>query len=265
MALRPLYIIRNSAGNDYSHKVYWSVAGGVACYQHYALKNNLEYLGVFGVASVFWTLVELRLATSNTRQGKIQKGEVFGFPLNNLSAAVLRGCAEGGSLTLMGLIAADYFLKHIDLSTEKGLAVTMGVMKLCLYGMTVVGSPLVNGTKRTAVASKRNILDTRTLAVMFGAIGVLLWGLRTDRISETDKKRLRHFVAFDAAIGISWNFLAYAVGYRWLSRSEEEGVGEPSESPLDHFFGLVWDGAVEIAAMYSSFVVVCFAMKDRAK
>ena len=98
----PLYIIRNSLNNDYAHKLFWSIGGGIACYQHYKIKNNLEYLNIFSVASVFWTIVEYRLASSGTRQGKIQAGTLFGQKLGKFGSGILRGCAEGGSLTLMG-------------------------------------------------------------------------------------------------------------------------------------------------------------------
>ena len=159
-------------------------------------------------------------------------------------------------------------------------------MKLCLYGMTLWESPLWNGRGQDTIASKRNILNNKTLALMFTGIGSLVWGLKFsgDRISETDKQRLWYFFVMDAAIGVSWNFLAYNVGYRWLSR--DGMTGKPSESKLDHYFGmkyifqllityevfssvfmtksgLTWDGAVEISAMYSLFVVTVFAFMKK--
>eukprot|EP01084_Bolivina_argentea_P108969 194765_1 len=255
-----LYIIRNAVRNDYSHKVLWTISGAASCYQYYKIKQNLEYLNIFAVASTFWFLVEFRLSQTNLRQGKIQQGSIFGHELSKFEAAILRGTAEGGSLTLMGLIAADYYLKHIDFANNKQMAYSLGFMMLLLNGMTILASPLWNKQK-AFIASKRNILDRKSLGVMFTAIGTLIWGLKTDKISTINKERLWNFFVFDAAIGVSWNFLAYFVGYRWLSRSED---GKKSDQILDQLFGLVWDGAVEISAMYSVFVVLVFAfMKNK--
>merc|ERR1712228_967014 len=78
-----------------------------------------------------------------------------------------------------------------------------------------------------------------------------------DTTTENLSTANTNFFVFDAVIGVSWNVLAYATGYRWLSRTVEDGA--PSESRLDHYFGLVYDGAVEISAMYSMFVVAVFA------
>merc|ERR1712129_134258 len=81
-------------------------------------------------------------------------------------------------------------------------------------------------------------------------------GTTNDRISASDKERLKAFFVCDAALGIGWNVIAYAVGYRWLSRSSDDGK---QSSVLDQMFGLLWDGAVETSAMYSMFVVLGFA------
>merc|ERR1712129_66783 len=137
-----------------------------------------------------------------------------------------------------------------------GLLLSLGFMKIVMLGMTVLYSPWWNGADKAKIASKRNILDNKSLLMMSTAIGSLLWGLQTDRISASDKERLKAFFVCDAALGIGWNVIAYAVGYRWLSRSSDDGK---QSSALDQMFGLLWDGAVEISAMYSMFVVLGFA------
>ena len=116
--VQPLYIIRNATNNDYAHKLVWSIGGVMACYRHYQIKNNLEYLNIFTVASLFWTFVEYRLATLGTREGKIQSGTLFGRKLGKFSSGILRGCAEGGSLTLMGnvYIIHDLYFLHFSFS-----------------------------------------------------------------------------------------------------------------------------------------------------
>ena len=157
------------------------------------------------------------------------------------------------------MILTDFYLKHLDINNpnQKSLFYANVFMLGIFYGMTIYQSALLNGKDKTSIASKRNIWDKKSVLLISIATGSLIWGLKTDKISKVNRDRLWNFFVLDAAIGVSWNALAYLVGYRWLSRDKDTGKRSPSI--IDQIVGLTYDGVIEISAMYSMFLVVVFA------
>ncbi len=78
-------------------------------------------------------------------------------------------------------------------------------------------------------------------------------GYSYDEYTE-DKARIWNMFLGLSGIGVAWNFEAYLVGFRWLSRSPD--ANRKNEKIEEQLLGLVYDGVIEISAAYTAFAVL---------
>jgi hypothetical protein len=115
----PLYLIRSYSPTFYSFEWSFSIAALLCCLRLKSRHSNRTSLVVLATGTLTWAICESLLYLLGTRSnGSSDSGLVSSFVLFGVSidgsaggvmASITRGIAEGGVITLLGLIPADLY------------------------------------------------------------------------------------------------------------------------------------------------------------
>eukprot|EP01084_Bolivina_argentea_P006556 12439_1 len=257
--LGPLYIIRfgTDGCSNYIHKSVWTIMGLLCCLWYNYITSNIDYFFVYACSSLLLGCGEYFRQGINVK-GNITKGYFYSpktCPLPNITTSLLRGFGEGGSYIILGLILADYYLNIIR---NNALLLQCVALFIAFMFMTYKLSPSYANFQGCKVNSGRDILMIGTLVFMAILSSIDLWGLFT--LTGIRKQRFIYTFIFSSILGVIWNLFAYWVGARYMSRDTK--YCKPSESKFDQYFGLIYDGIIELAAVNMPFLVIYMKIWD---
>ncbi len=212
--------------------------------------RRADHLWVFLFASVFWTVVELLLALRAVRSGDIVSPEVLGTQIPLWVAALLRGLPEGGAYTLIGMFVGDLVIdgQHRKDSALKWLTVAM----VACYFLATFVSAHPEKNVLGEVHSRRDIFRPLALVLLATATLYSAWWFRF-RADLAQARRVRNTFFALVVIGVVWNYQAFLLNGRW---AEVGTIDKLARAPWywEHF-ALLFDAFIEIAAMYTAFLV----------
>lgn len=244
MSETPLCMVRNgvSLGLDMTPKFLWASFGMLASLERFRKKQRLDYIFVYGLAGSVWTYLEWKLL--NARKATKHNPKLFKLiTLSPFITTLIRGYAEGGSFTLLGLMMGDKKYSNKWLKS----------MLILLFGTTFLVSPYLHKNKPERISSVRQIFkDGQSVNhIIFWTLMMLIGFLK---LKKDKSKRLKNSFLALCVVGLLWNWFAYTIKCRWISRNKN---GKEIASFYDQLLGLNYDAIFEIAAIYCGFISIC--------
>jgi hypothetical protein len=133
MIFESAYMIRGGLfGEDFTIQFLLSVAAFVVCLADWRMHRRKDYFWVFITGSVVWTLAELVLQLTQTRE--LGTTYLFGIPIPFALSVILQGMAEGAAIAILGICIGDLLLAK---SSRKAGMIAFAII---LAGITIVSS-----------------------------------------------------------------------------------------------------------------------------
>ena len=169
-------------------------------------------------------------------------------------ALVTRGLAEGGVITILGLVPADMFRKRYS---PDNVVTALYAITLILYSTCTVMSTSRHKDVGAPVDSRRELFKPLALAVtaLFCVSPLVQCALSNDL---PFRRRTRDLFVSLAILGILTNYGMFVCNVRWVE--VDSGSGYVRASPYVENVVLLYDAIVEIAAMYLPFFTIPFAL-----
>ena len=82
------------------------------------------------------------------------------------------------------------------------------------------------------------------------------------QLRKSEAKRLKDSFVALCAVGLAWNWFAYAIKARWISRDK---TGKTVATFVDQLIGLNYDAIFEIAAIYCGFISVSLLLMQAVR
>ena len=241
----PIYIIRDAAfGRDFTPKVITAFIAIALVLWDWRTQKRKDYLWVFLVGTVLWGGAEAFLAIQGIRDmpERVVAGRPIGLPLSYL----IQGMSEGAFIAVIGLFVGDRYLCR----ARRRSGIIIGAVALVLLAAATFRSRRLLDPE--AVASRRDILDTRALVVLLIACGLgvvfyVLW--------RQWRPRTMAMFVYMVIFGAVWAATQVAIGGRWVEVDAADG-GYERAGPLITLFALSWDVIIEIALAYVLFLAL---------
>lgn len=230
-----LYIVRNGSNRNFDiFRIIISVLSLGLCFIN--VKKRREYLAVWVVSFIFWSIAEIVLA-----KRKIRDGEIVNEDRLYLSG-ILRGSAEGSAITLSCLAVSDTLLcQNSKLSGFLGFLIGASFW---VYTIAIRQESKDIDTK----TSRRDLFKPLSLIILsiFTVVTLVYFGYY-----PADRKRVFSLFLVLTLWGFIWNLIAILTNIRWIENSSQEIQG-----PWETILGVSFDSIVEIGFAYTFFLCV---------
>eukprot|EP01084_Bolivina_argentea_P096262 173051_1 len=250
----PLQMVRNgvSLGLDMTPKFLWAACGFMASLKSFQKTNKLEYFMIYGFAGSFWTWMESRLLTA--RKATKHNPKLFKIiSLSPLITTIIRGFAEGGAFTILGIMLGDKLYSDNWLKS----------MLILLFGTQFISSPYLHEcspttNKNVRISSVRQIFKGN--AGKYIAFWTIIYLIGLKKLRKENCTRLKQSFIALCVVGLLWNWFGYLNKTRWISRDK---TGKTVASFYDQLIGLNYDAIFEIAAIYCGFISICMMVIEQ--
>jgi hypothetical protein len=237
-----LYIVRNGSSRNFDiFRIIISVLSFGLCFIN--VKKRREYLAVWVVSFIFWSVTEIILAKRKIREGEIVNEDQMYL------AGILRGSAEGSAITLACLTVSDTLLcQNSKLSGFLGFLIGASFWVYTI----AVRQEFKNIDTKT---SRRDLFKPLSLIILsIFTVTTLVYFV----YYPVDRKRVFSLFLVLTLWGFIWNLTAVITNVRWIENSSQE-IQDPWQTTL----GISFDSIVEIGFAYTFFLCVVLLIKHK--
>lgn len=211
--------------------------------------RRLDYLHVFVTGTITWTLAEIFLQASGTRE--LQQVFVYGTPLPFALQVLVKGMVEGAGVAVFCLFFSDRCVAEAPRERRASWTIFLLCMLLLFADAFRHGAQVPNygGT----VPSRRSMLEPVPLVFLatFSALGA---GWLACTKHPDLRRRGLCMAACMVVFGATWTAGEYSAGTRWIETGSF--AGSVHASPAVELSALAFDVVVEIAAVYLAFIAL---------
>ena len=250
MLLESIYMIRGGEigagpfGTSFITKIILVICTLLIVFYDWRKKERLDYLWVFIVGAIIWTIVEMFLQLSGTRE--YNANYIYGFEIPLYISIPIQGMAEGAAVAVICLFFGD---RMIDIETRKITTIVFSILMVLLFLSSFsegIQTPNYGGD----VPSRREMfkisawifLGTMTIATLIFFF-----------VKSKPEQRMRglYLLILMIIFGTVWTLGEYLAGTRWIEVGTESNTRHAP--PLIEFGALAFDVVIEIAVAYVPF------------
>lgn len=242
---------------NFEVKLWYLLGVAVLIWLDWRRYRRTDYLRVLRAGTIVWSLAELVLQVTGTRE--LAPVAMFGWPVPFLVQVILKGAVEGAGVAIFCLFFSDRVIDGPPRERRIWAGIFTGLLGLMLFDAFRHGVhvPAYGG----AVPSRRSMLEIGPLIFLAVSTALVVgWALTTPH-PELRRRAIAMF-AFMLIFGTVWTLAERAAGTRWIEVGE---FGASRHAPAWVEIGaLAFDVVMEIAVAYLVFFAIP-AMRGRIR
>lgn len=234
---------------NFEVKLLYLLGVGMLIWLDWRWHRRADYLGVLRTGTIVWSLAELVLQVTGTRQ--LAPVAMFGWSVPLVVQIVLKGAVEGAGVAIFCLFFADRFIDGGPRQCRIWAAIFTSLLMLMLVDAFRHGvqTPDYGGN----VPSRRAMFGAGPLLFLTVTSGLALWWTVTTPYPQLRRRACGMF-ALMVVFGSVWTVAEWSAGTRWIECGR---FGASHQAPAWLEFGaLAFDVLVEIAAVYVVFFAI---------
>ena len=265
-----IFIIRDYKPSFYTFELLFSLCTLLACLRLWRRHENKTSLIVLLAGSLAWWIIETLLYLLGTRsngesgEGLVDVFSLFGVPVNGVAggllAALTRGVAEGGVITILGLLPVDLYRGRHKHARNDGVLWGLNFAAFAFYFATTLASVRKDKEVGASVDSRRALFKTGSIVATATFVLLPLVQIAISANHPLFRRRTLDLLLSLSILGVVTNYQMFFCNVRWVeARDDEEDGYVRAPAALEQLM-LMYDGVVEIGLMYLPFYTVPWAM-----
>jgi len=263
MLLESIFMIRGGFfGFEFTHKLIYAIAGFFICYYDWKKNKRKDYLWVYLIGTILYTLAELMLQVFGGRA--MQDKFLFGVNIGSQLwfTIPIGAMADVAFVGLLGIFIADFLVKK---ETRK-----KGILILAIYTLfrhvifysvfLILGFNFTNITVGDPdISSRRDVFEVGTVTTLtILSILTIIWFIRSKKVI----KKRAFFMFLVIVIEITfWSVGEWITGQRWIEVGTIDPFNLQHANPFIEFGILAYDVIVEMGLFCVSFLAIPYLLK----
>ncbi len=262
MILEKIFQVRGGTGTgpfntDFTIKFYFALITILLIIWDIKKKDRLDYLRMLSTGTIMWSLAELFLQLSGTRDFK--PAYLFGWELPIYLQLPLQGMVEGAMVAIVCMFFGD---RIIDSQKKTYWIIGFIILRGLLFWDGLrngLVEPVYGGEVGVDITSRRSMAEP--IPLIYLGVMVLIdvkFFRKTKREFPKLHKRGLMLMWLMIVFGSVWTLTEWIAGTRWI----EQGTIESSQhaTPLIEFIFLTFDVVVEISLAYVPFIAIPYLL-----
>lgn len=263
MIFESIFMIRGGFfGYEFTHKLIYAIAGFLLCYYDWKKNKRKDYLWVYLIGLIIYSLAELMLQVFGGRA--MPDKFLFGFNIGSQLwfTIPIGAMADVAFVGLLGIFIADFLVKK---DTQK-----KGILILAIYTLfrhvIFYSVFLILGFNFTTInvgdldiSSRRDVFEVGTVSTLtILSILTIIWFIR----SKKEIKKRAFFMFLVVVVEITfWSVGEWITGQRWIEVGTIDPLNLQHANPVIEFGILAYDVIVEMGLFCVSFLAIPYLLK----
>jgi hypothetical protein len=250
-------MIRNGQfAQDYGFKLILTFIGLLICILFVIFAKKYDYLFVFLLGIVIWSIFELITTALNIRY--IVDATFFNLDLHWVLACILRGSSEGAVVALVGIVFGDFIpnRKYIK------FALPAGIILIGYFVFRTIRNGLATRDVAGDVSSRRDVFAWPSV-IFFAIFAIfnIIWFIY-QKDPQTRKRALSMFIT-TLSFATIWSIAQFIANTRWVEVSTNGGYSQTTVFVTILIFA--WDLIFEVAMCYLAFFTIQNSLRNLIK